>query len=106
MDAVMLYSVWPSPDLAQACARALVEQRLAACANILPGVTSVFLWEGAIQTESEAVMIVKTSSVRAAAARDMIAAIHPYELPAIVGIAVEGDVSSHEFVAWIENQTN
>ena len=57
---VLIYSTFPSPEAAEAVGRELVEGRLAACVNILPGMTSIYRWEGAIARDSEAVMIIKT----------------------------------------------
>jgi len=104
MDAVLLYSTWPSIDSATNAARLLIEQRLAACANIIPG-ASVFRWNGEIQTESEAVMMVKTSAEKAAQARDAIRAQHPYELPCITAVKLDGAFSNPDFISWIMRET-
>lgn len=101
MDAVTLYSTWPSRESAEAAARALLEQRLIACANILPGAVSLFRWEGEIQVESEAVMFAKTSAERAPAARDAMLQLHPYSLPSIAALRINSAESSASFLEWI-----
>ena len=69
---VLVYSTFPSLDAAEAVGRELVERRLAACVNILPGMTSIYRWEGAIARDTEVVMIIKT---RAGLADPTIAAV-------------------------------
>lgn len=101
MDAVTLYSTWPDQQRAEAAARTLIEQRLAACANIIPGAISVYRWEGAMQRDSETIMIVKTSAERAVAARDALLAAHPYDVPCVTVLRIDADASNPQFLAWI-----
>ncbi|HUP49674.1 MAG TPA: divalent-cation tolerance protein CutA [Thermoanaerobaculia bacterium] len=70
-------------------ARDLVEQRLAACVNIVDGVRSIYRWEGAIEDDSERLLIVKTVQERVAALRDALLARHPYEVPEFVVLPIE-----------------
>ena len=58
--AVIVYTTWPTSVEAEAAGRILVERRLAACVNILPGMTSIYRWQGALERGEEAVMIIKT----------------------------------------------
>jgi periplasmic divalent cation tolerance protein len=67
-------------DLAQA----LVEERLAACATIIPGAESIYRWEGAVRTEAEVLLLLKTSSDRLARLRDRLEELHAYELPEVL----------------------
>jgi periplasmic divalent cation tolerance protein len=100
---VLIYSTFPSPEAAEAVAQELVERRLAACVNILPGMTSIYRWEGAIARDSEAVMIIKT---RAGAAGQAIAAVkarHSYANPALVVLPIIG--GSDEYLRWLEVET-
>jgi periplasmic divalent cation tolerance protein len=105
MDAVMLYSTWPDTGSATNCARALIERRAAACANVLPGAVSVFRWEGEIRSETEIVMIVKTSLIKAGESRDMIVAMHPYDTPCVTAVRLDGLNSNRDFMAWVQGET-
>lgn len=70
-------------------ARALVERGLAACVNVLPGATSFYRWEGALQREDERVLIVKTNSERFEALRLALVELHPYEVPELIATRIE-----------------
>lgn len=100
-DYRLIYTTWPDAGSAEAAARAVVESGLAACANILPGAVSVFRWEGAIQRETEAVMILKTTIDNAAALTAALAERHPYDTPAIVALDVDAEMSSQKYLDWI-----
>ncbi len=106
MDAVTLYSTWPTLDSAAAAARTLVEQRLIACANILPGAVSVFRWEGEVQREDEVLMFAKTSARRATEARDAIIKLHPYSVPCVTAFAIVETASASAFLDWIAKETS
>jgi periplasmic divalent cation tolerance protein len=100
---VLIYSTFPSATEAERVGGALVDQGLAACVNIFPGMTAIYVWEGKRQRESEAAMLVKT---RAALAPRVIAEarkLHPYSNPALLVLPVEG--GSEDFLRWIAEQT-
>ena len=101
----MLIVFCSCPDLAQAqaLASALVEQRLAACVQCLPGVLSVYRWEGAVERASEVQLQIKTDAARYAAVEAAILARHPYELPEIV--AVEAVAGLDRYLDWIGAST-
>lgn len=101
----LIYTTWPDPAAARAAAAALVEAKLCACANILPGMTSVYSWEGAIETATECVALFKTSEAAAPALRDRILALHPYDEPAVLALPVSPEASSADFLAWISRMT-
>lgn len=97
--AVLVYTTWPTIVEAERAGRAIVEKRLAACVNILPGMISHYWWEGKIERAEEAVMIVKTRASLAEAVRAAVKEAHPYEVPAIMVLPVESmDATYH---AWI-----
>lgn len=106
MDAVTLYSTWPSPESAETAARLVVERRLIACANILPGARSIYRWDGAVQAESEAVMFAKTTAAGAGAARDALVAAHPYDCPCVVAIPLWDAASHVPFLTWAAAETS
>ncbi|MES1199690.1 MAG: divalent-cation tolerance protein CutA [Pseudomonadota bacterium] len=105
MDAVTIYATWPDHDSAEQLARDLVEQRLAACVNLIPNVTSIYRWQGETQRESEVLMLVKTSAQRAAAVRDAIIAAHPYELPCVTAFRIDSASANADFLNWLQEQT-
>jgi periplasmic divalent cation tolerance protein len=102
MDCVTLYSTWPDPQSALNAGKAVVEQRLVACANLILAIQSVFIWDGKVQTDSEAVLICKTTATKAIEARDALLRLHPYELPCIVALPFSPGLSHAPFLQWIE----
>ncbi len=89
----------PEPETLESIGRVLVEERLAACVNIIPGVTSVYRWEGEIRTDSEALAVIKTTEDCVQAARLRVAELHPYEVPEFVALeVVEG---SPAYLQWV-----
>lgn len=100
-DYRLIYSTWPDAATAEDAANAVVRSGLAACANILPGAVSVFRWEGKLQREQEAVMLLKTTADEAPALVARLAELHPYDTPALVALAIDGRVSAAKFLDWI-----
>ena len=100
----ILYSTWPDAESAGAAAEALVSERLVACCNIVPGVRSVYRWEGKLQRESEAIMICKTTSERADEAAARIVEMHAYDLPAVVRVEIAG--GHQAFLDWVGEQVS
>jgi periplasmic divalent cation tolerance protein len=97
----LLYTTWPDEASAQAAARTLLEDKLIACANILGPSTSIYRWQGKVENATEIVVLFKTGSETANKARDRIAALHPYDEPAILNLAVHQTGSSHAFLDWV-----
>lgn len=95
---VVLTTVGASYD-AGALARALVERRLAACVNILPGVQSVYRWKDSIEVDPEQLLIIKTARGRLEELREAIRELHPYEVPEFVVIGI--DQLSEEYRSWL-----
>jgi len=89
----------PDVDIANELAVALVEQRLAACVNLLPGVTSVYGWQGRVETASEQLLLVKTETAGFAGLEVFIKQRHPYEVPEIIAIPLEQ--GSQDYFDWI-----
>jgi periplasmic divalent cation tolerance protein len=89
----------PSADVAARIGRTLVEERLAACANIVPAVRSIYRWQGKICDEGEVLCILKTRRALFDALRDRIGALHPYEVPEIV--AVDPSAVSEAYARWL-----
>ena len=101
--AVFVYTTYPSIVEAEQAGRAIVERRLAACVNILPGMVSHYRWEGKVERGEEVVMIIKT---RASLAQDVERAVkemHSYTTPAILVIALESVEKT--YLGWIMAET-
>jgi periplasmic divalent cation tolerance protein len=101
--AVLVYTTYPSIVEAEAAGRTLVERRLCACVNILPGMVSLYRWQGAIERGAEMVMIIKTRASLAEALRTVVKQLHSYTTPAIVVIPV--DHVDPDYNAWIMAET-
>ena len=100
---VLIYSTYPSAAEAERIGGALVDRGLAACINILPGLTSIYVWEGKRQRDSEAAMLVKTRTSLADRTIAEARKLHPYSNPAFVVLPIDG--GSEDFLRWIMEQT-
>jgi periplasmic divalent cation tolerance protein len=100
---VLIYSTYPSAAEAERIGGTLVDRGLAACVNILPGMTSIYVWEGKRQRDTEAAMIIKTRAGLADTAIAEARKLHPYSNPAFVILPVGG--GSADFLHWIMEQT-
>jgi periplasmic divalent cation tolerance protein len=101
--AVFVYTTYPSLVEAERAGRAIVERRLAACANILPGMISHYWWEGKVERGEEVVMIFKTRASLAEAVRAAVKEGHSYTTPAIVVLPVEG--GDPAYLGWVMAET-
>ena len=102
--AVLVYTTYPSLVEAETAGRAIVEQRLAACVNILPGMVSHYWWQGAIERGEEVVMIIKTRASLAESVRAAVKQGHSYTTPAIMVLPIESVDAA--YLAWIMAETN
>jgi periplasmic divalent cation tolerance protein len=84
--------------------RTLVGSRLAACANVLPGVESIYWWEGAVQQEPEAVLILKTAENKVEQVVEAVRKLHSYTCPCVVSLPIEA--GNPAYLAWIAEQTS
>jgi periplasmic divalent cation tolerance protein len=100
---VLIYSTFPSSEAAEAVGRQLVEQRLAACVNILPGMTSIYRWEGAIARDGEVVMIIKTREELAPSVIGVVKSHHSYTNPALVVLPIVD--GSADYLSWLLAET-
>lgn len=99
-DFVVAMTTVPVDFDARALASALVERGLAVCVNVLPGVTSVYRWEGAVQTDREQQLIIKTSADRIGALDEAIAALSPYDVPEFIVLPIVAGSSA--YLAWLD----
>ena len=102
-NVVLIYATFPSVAEAERIGGALVESRLAACVNILPGMVSIYRWEGRLNRDAEAAMIIKTRKDLVDRAMTEARAMHPYTNPAFVVLPAEG--GSAPFLQWIRDET-
>ncbi len=102
-QAVIIYTTYPAIVEAERAGRALVERRLCACVNILPGMVSYYWWQGAIERGDEVVMIIKTRASLAEAVRAAVKEMHSYSTPAVLVIPIEH--VDPDYHAWIATET-
>lgn len=95
----LVLSTCPDAETAEAIATALVEQRVAACVNVVPGLRSFYWWAGRVESDAEQLLIVKTHRSRYPEVERTIRARHPYELPEVVYVPIGAGLS--EYLDWI-----
>jgi periplasmic divalent cation tolerance protein len=103
MSIVSVYAIFASADEAERIGRAVIEERLAACINILPGIRSISRWQGAVESAEEVAAILKTSTASADALIARIAALHSYNVPCIVTWPIDKALAS--YAEWVEDCT-
>ena len=103
MEPLVVLSNLPDRSTALELARVLVERRLAACVNVLAECTSVYRWQEAIETAAEVPVLIKTTSERYPALEQAILELHPYELPEIVAVPLQGGLPG--YLQWVAAQT-
>lgn len=90
----------PDPDTAGRLARQLVEAQFAACVNLVPGLTSVYHWQGALESAQETLLLIKTTAACYPLLENWLREHHPYELPEILAISVEQGLPA--YLAWVK----
>ena len=99
----VIYTTFPSENDARKIGRELVEEKLAACVNIFPGMVAIYRWQGSIETGNETAMLVKTGKHLAKQALEALSARHPYSVPAL--IVFEPEHVAAPYLEWLRNQT-
>ena len=103
MRTLAVFMTAPSEETAAHIARSLVENRLAACVQVLPGIISFYRWEGKIEEAPEWLILAKTTAERFDELKAKVESAHPYEVPEIV--AVEIASGAQKYLKWIEEET-
>ena len=103
MECCFCYMTAGSRDEALAIGRALVEERLAACANLIEGMTSIYRWRGSIQEDPEVVLIAKTRRELVGRLTERVRELHSYETPCVVALPLQG--GNPAFLDWIAAET-
>lgn len=89
----------PNQEVGLQLARTLVSEHLVACVNVVPGITSVYWWEGAVQEDAEVLLIAKTTAERLPALRDRLPQLHPYSVPELLALDVSGGLPA--YLEWV-----
>jgi periplasmic divalent cation tolerance protein len=98
-ETVVVLVTAPSAEKAVEIARTLVEEKLAACGSVVPGVRSIYRWEGKVHDDAEALLVLKAPRKRLQELTDRVVQLHPYEVPEVVGIPIEG--GNERYIDWI-----
>ena len=104
MTALVCLCTCPDPDTARRIADVLVEERLAACVSVLPGLRSVYRWQGAVEHADEVLLLIKTVRARLEPLSTRIAALHPHELPEVIAVEASGGLSA--YLDWVAECSN
>ena len=103
VNALICFCTCPDTDTAERLGEALVEERLAACVNILPGLRSVYRWQAEVERADETLLLIKTVRERFDALSARIKALHPHELPEV--LAVEAAAGLPAYLRWVADET-
>ena len=98
-DCVVVLVTAPDADTAARIARTLVEEKLAACGNVLPGVRSIYRWQGNVEEAQETLLVLKTARARFNEIVDRVRALHPYEVPEVVAVPIEAGFDG--YLDWV-----
>jgi periplasmic divalent cation tolerance protein len=99
-ESLLVLGTFPDAESAQRIGRTLVEEKLAACVNILPKIDSIYRWKEAIETSSEILVLIKSTTWKYQLLEARIRELHPYEVPEIISIRI--DSGNTEYLRWIE----
>jgi len=102
-DVRVAFATAPDAEVAARIARALVEEELAACANLVSNVRSIYRWQGKLEDESEVMLILKTRADRVDALAERLRALHPYEVPELLVLPVESGLPA--YLDWVRGAT-
>jgi periplasmic divalent cation tolerance protein len=102
-QALLILTNVPDDATARTIAQLLVERQLAACVNILPGVHSVYRWQGAVEEAAEVTMLIKGTAARYGEIEAAIAAAHPYDVPEIIALPINTGLP--KYLDWIASET-
>jgi periplasmic divalent cation tolerance protein len=100
----LMFCTCPDEATAQGIAETLVQERLAACANLLPGITSIYRWDGRIQRDPEVLVLIKTTVEHVERLTARLRALHPYEIPEIIAVPITEGLP--DYLSWLTTCTN
>jgi periplasmic divalent cation tolerance protein len=102
-DAMIVLTTLPNADAAAALAKAVVEERLAACANLLPALRSIYRWQDKVEDQNEVLVLLKTRQEVFARLQSRILELHPYEVPEILALPIEQGYPA--YLEWLARET-
>lgn len=102
-DSIRVLVMTCPPADAERLVQTLLEARLIACANVIPGVLSRYWWQGSVCSDTEAIVVMETAADRVAAAMRRLAEIHPYEVPKILALTPESGLAA--YLSWVQAST-
>lgn len=102
--ATVVLTTLASAEEAVTLIRALLDRRLIACGNILPGVRSIYRWEGKVADEREVIVLLKTRAARIEALEMAFGELHPYKVPELLALPVSAGL--HKYLEWIDDETS
>ncbi len=100
---ILVLCTAPDAEAGATLARGLVDAKLAACVNVVPGLRSIYVWRGEVHDESEVQLLIKSRRARFEALRDWVKEHHPYEVPELIAIPIEA--GSKDYLEWLQEQT-
>ena len=103
-DAIVVLTTLATPEEAVTLVQTLLERRLIACGNILPGVRSLYRWEGKVADEREVIVLMKTKAARLEALELAFGELHPYKVPELLALPVSAGL--HKYLEWIDDETS
>jgi periplasmic divalent cation tolerance protein len=103
-DVVLAFSTFPDAETARKISRKLIEENVAACANIIPQIESIYRWQGQIEQGNETLVLFKTTAAGFAAFEEKLKALHPYEVPEIICTPI--DRGSAAYLEWVRQNVN
>ena len=101
---LLVFCTFPDADTAAAVTKTLVEEKLVACGSIIPGVRSIYAWEGKIEDTAEVLVLFKTTGPAYAKLEKRLLKLHPYDTPEIV--ALEAGAAAKSYAAWVASAVN
>lgn len=98
-EALLIVSTFPDAETARRIARQLVQEKLAACANLVPAIESIYRWEGKIEAAQETIAFLKTTPARFPELQARLASLHPYDVPEVIAIPLTAGLPN--YLRWI-----
>ena len=98
-DVVVVLSTFPNPEVARQIGAALVERQVAACVNLVPGVQSIYRWQGAVESADEILAVIKTTSAVLPSLKEALCALHPYDVPELLAFTAEDGLAA--YLDWV-----
>ena len=103
-ETILVLSTFPDADTARRVARTVIEEKLAACANLLPPVESIYRWKGEIETANEILVLIKSTTWKYQLLEAKIRELHPYEVPEIISFRADSGLA--DYLRWIDQSVN